>query len=265
MDKTNATLLCDARTKQARLAALPEGTRPKTPADGYECQAALVPMLIEHYGGQQIGYKIACTNVTAQRQLNVDGPFYGRMMSAFCYDSPARLDSNQFFMRVVEAEFGFRMARALPPREAPYSPLNVGRAVEGVVPSIEIVDSRFDDWLTIGAPSLIADNACHAVWVKGKLFTDWREVDLAEQKVRLSVRGPGGEEKLVREGSGEAVLGHPLNALAWLATELSSHGLGLEPGQYVTTGVTMEVYMGERGDVIQAEFGPLGTVDLVFD
>lgn len=221
-------------------------------------------MLIDHYGGELIGYKIACTNVTAQRQLNVDGPFYGRMTSAFCYDSPARLDSSQFFMRVVEAEFGFRMARALPPRTEPYSPLDAGKAVEGVIPGIEIVDSRFDDWTTIGAPSLIADNACHAVWVKGSMVEDWRGIDLAEQTVRLTVRGPRGEEKLVREGSGQAVLGHPLNALAWLATKLSSHGLGLEAGQYITTGVTMEVYMGERGDEIYADFGPLGTVDLVF-
>lgn len=264
MDQINAKLLRDARVNHARLAALPEATQPKTPEDGYQCQAALVPMLIEHYGGHSIGYKVACTNVTAQRQLNVDGPFYGRMTSAFCFDSPARLDSSRFFMRVVEAEFAFRMGRTLPPRSEPYSADEAAGAVDGALPGIEIVDSRFDDWTTIGAPSLIADNACHAAWVKGRLVTDWRGIDLAAQTVRLTVKGPGGEVKLGREGSGRAVLGHPLNALAWLATKLSSHGLGLEAGQFVTTGVTMEVYMGERGDAIQADFGPLGTVELAF-
>jgi 2-keto-4-pentenoate hydratase len=259
VDKTSSQLLYDARTKHARLAELPEAVRPKTPEDAYRCQDLLVHQLLEHYGGVGIGYKIACTNVTAQRQLNVDGPFHGRMTSAFCFDSPARIDAARFFMRVVEAEFAFRMAGDLPPISTPRSNEEVAAAVEGVLPGIEIVDSRFDDWTTIGALSLIADNACHAAWVRGSLMKDWRGIDLAAQTVRLTVNG-----SLHREGSGRAVLGHPLNALTWLANHLSSQGRGLKAGQYVTTGVTMEVYMGQAGDQIAADFGPLGVVSLSF-
>jgi 2-keto-4-pentenoate hydratase len=260
VDKTSSQLLCDARTKHVRLAALPEAVRPKTPEEAYRCQDLLVQQLLDHYGGHGIGYKIACTNVTAQRQLNVDGPFHGRMMSSFCFDSPAHINAGQFFMRVVEAEFAFLMARDLPPASAERSTEEVAAAVEGVLPGIEIVDSRFDDWTTIGALSLIADNACHAAWVKGSLVTDWRGIDLAAQPVRLTVNG-----SLHREGSGRAVLGHPLNALTWLANQLSSQGRGLKASQYVTTGVTMEVYMGQRGDRIEADFGPLGVVSLAFE
>ena len=260
MEKTNSQLLCEARTRHARLAALPEQVRPKTPEEAYRCQDVLVQQLLAHYGGVGIGYKIACTNVTAQRQLHVDGPFHGRMMSAFCFDSPARIAADQFFMRVVEAEFAFLMARDLPPAPAARTNEEVAAAVEGVLPGIEIVDSRFDDWTTIGAMSLIADNACHAAWVKGSLERDLRGLDLAAQTVRLTVNG-----NFLREGSGSAVLGHPLNALTWLANQLSSQGEGLKAGQYVTTGVTMEVYMGQRGDHILADFGPLGVVSLAFD
>ena len=256
----SAQLLCDARTGHAWLAELPEAARPKTTEEAYRCQDILVQKLLDHYGGAGIGYKIACTNVTAQRQLNVDGPFHGRMMSSFCFDSPARIAADQFFMRVVEAEFAFRMARDLPPSSADRSVEEVAAAVEGVLPGIEIVDSRFDDWTSIGALSLIADNACHAAWVKGSMVEDWRGIDLAAQTVRLTVNG-----NLHREGSGRAVLGHPLNALAWLANQLSSQGRGLKAGQFVTTGVTMEVYMGQRGDEIAADFGPLGVVSLAFD
>lgn len=246
-----------------RLAKLP--LELSTPEEAYACQEALVSKLMGHYGGHGIGYKVACTNVTAQRQLNVDGPFYGRMMSAFCFDSPAQLDAGQFFMRVVEAEFAFLMARGLPARSTAYSVEETAAAVAAVLPGIEIVDSRFDDWTSIGAKSLIADNACHAAWVKGSLTADWQGIDLAGQSVWLTVSGAEGEPKLHREGSGRAVLGHPLNALAWLANQLSAHGRGLEAGQYVTTGVTMEVYMAERGDRIKGDFGPLGVVELVFN
>jgi 2-keto-4-pentenoate hydratase len=162
-------------------------------------------------------------------------------------------------MRVVEAEFGFRMARDLPPSPVPRSRTEIAEAIEGVIPSIEIVDSRFDDWLTIGAPSLIADNACNAAWVLGPLLTDWRPLDLAAQPVRVTVNG-----QLVRAGSGAAVLGHPLNALEWLVNNLSAHGLRLEAGQYITTGVTTEVYMAERGDHVTADFGPVGSAEVEF-
>jgi 2-keto-4-pentenoate hydratase len=180
-------------------------------------------------------------------------------MSAFCFDSPALVDAEQFFMRVVEAEFGFRMAHDLPPLSRPRDREEVAAAVEGVIPAIEIVDSRFESWTTIGAVSLIADNACNAAWVRGALLKDWRGIDLAAQAVRVTVNG-----KLVREGSGSAVLGHPLNALQWLANSLNSRGSSLRAGQYVTTGITTEVYMAERGDRITADFGAVGTAELVF-
>ena len=163
-------------------------------------------------------------------------------------------------MRVIEAEFAFQMGRDLRPVSEPRGREEVAAAVEGVLPGIEIVDSRFDDWTTIGALSLTADNACNAAWVRGALVKDWRGIDLAAQAVRLLVNG-----QVLREGTGANVLGHPLNALTWLANMLSSRGLGLRAGQFVTTGVTTVVYMAERGDDILAEFGPVGSAALGFD
>ena len=258
--RSAAQLLSQARIQRIRLKELPPAVRPGSVEEAYRSQDGVVEQLMDHYGGRVIGYKIACTNAIAQRQLSVDSPFSGRLLSAFCFDSPARVKADPFFMRVVEAEFGFLMARDLPPASQPRDREEVAAAVGAVVPAIEIVDSRFDDWTTIGACSLIADNACNAAWVKGALLTNWRGIDLAAQAVRLTVNG-----KVAREGAGRAVLGHPLNALHWLANSLSARGAGLQAGQYVTTGVTTEVYMGERGDRITAEFGPVGTVNVVFE
>jgi 2-keto-4-pentenoate hydratase len=254
-----AELLAQARITHQRLPELPAAIRPQTPGEAYAVQDGLVDRLLAHYGGSVIGYKIACTNVTAQRQLHVDAPFAGRLLSAFFFENPARVDASKFFMRVVEAEFAFEMARDLPPTATPRSRQEIAAAVKGVIPAIEIVDSRFDDWTTIGAPSLIADNACNAAWVKGRVVTDWQKIDLAAQAARVTVNG-----KLLREGSGSNVLGHPLHALEWLVHSLSARGLGLKAGHYVTTGVTTEVYMAERGDRITADFGPVGSVDLIF-
>jgi 2-keto-4-pentenoate hydratase len=264
---TGAQFLSDAWTGRSRLAALPDSVRPKTASEAYECQAELVDRLGVHYGGEIIGYKIACTNPVAQAQLNVPGPFYGRLISSFCSESPARLDASRFFMRVVEAEFAFRLARDLPPtaaeggkRHAARSREELADAIEGVIPGIEIVDSRFHDWTTIGVLSLIADNACNAAWVRGPLLQDWRGIDLAAQEVRVMVNG-----ELQREGSGSAVLGHPLKAFEWLVNTLSEQGVGLKEGQYITTGVTTEVYMAEPGDHITADFGAVGSAEVEFE
>jgi len=260
---TAAHLLAQARIKHQRLSELPEAVRPKTPGEAYSVQDGVIDELLAHYGGSLIGYKIACTNVTAQQQLHVDAPFFGRLLSAFFHEGtggkPASVDAGQFFMRVVEAEFAFEMARDLPPSATPRSREEIADAVKGVIPGIEIVDSRFNEWTTIGAPSLIADNACNAAWVKGSLLSDWRGIDLAKQAVTVTVNG-----KLLCEGNGSNVLGHPLNALEWLVNNLSARGLGLKAGQFITTGVTTEVYMAERGDRIKAGFGPVGSVDLEF-
>ena len=89
-----AQLLADARIVRRRLTVLPEAVRPQTPEQAYACQDELIAQYLDHYGGTLIGYKIACTNVTAQQQLSVDGPFRGRLLSRFCFDSPAHLVYN---------------------------------------------------------------------------------------------------------------------------------------------------------------------------
>jgi 2-keto-4-pentenoate hydratase len=249
-----AQLLADARFHKSRLTDLSVGTM----EEAYRVRELVVQRWISHYGGRVLGYKIACTNASAQQYLRVDSPFYGNLLSALSYESPARLKAGDFFMRVMEAEFGFLMGRDLSP--GPHTREEIADAVEGVLPGIEIVDSRYTSWTTMGAAALIADNACHGAWVKGALVRDWRGIDLASQAVRLIVN-----DKVVATGSGAAVLGHPLNALEWLVGKLSSHGLGLAAGDYITTGVTTDTYMVEAGDSVRAEFGPVGAVELSFD
>lgn len=247
-------VLLNAYRQRVRLAELPPDVRPATPQEGYQCQRLFVERL-----GPTIGYKIACTNAIAQRFLSMPEPFYGRLLQASTFDSPARLFAGDFFMRVIESEFAFQFARDLPPSAQPLDREQIADALAGVLPGIEIVDSRFNSWTTVGAPSLIADNACHGAWVKGVLLRDWRHLDLAAQAVELRLNG-----SVVQRGSGSAVLDHPLNALQWLVERLHAQGIGLLAGDYVTTGVTTDIYDAKAGDHLAADFGPVGSVELHF-
>ncbi len=70
--------------------------------------------------------------------------------------------------------------------------------------------------------------------------------------------------ELVTTGSGAAVLGHPLNVMAWLADELPCFGLQLRRGDVVTTGVATDVFEAGAGDSCVADFGPFGRVTVAF-
>ena len=163
-------------------------------------------------------------------------------------------------MRVAEVEFAFRMGKDLPPRAAPYATEEVLAAVDTLQPAIEIPDSRYDDFVTVGAPQLIADNACaHLVVVGAAAKADWRRIDLAAHKGRGRNEG-----KFEREGSGANVLGDPRIALAWLANELRGLGITLARGQTVITGTCVKPIEVGPGDHVVADLGVLGGLSVRF-
>ncbi len=153
------------------------------------------------------------------------------------------------------------MAKDLPPKSAGYSRAEVVAAIGAIIPSIEIVDSRYQEWTAVGAVSLIADQAVHGAWVRGEPVADWQSLDLATHQVQLWVNG-----ELSQTGNGAAVLGHPLNVLTWLANALNTQGRALNAGDMITTGVCVDkVYYADPDDEIRVNFGSLGMVEVTFE
>jgi 2-keto-4-pentenoate hydratase len=240
-----------------RMPALPEALRPATRAEGYAIQARLAARSAH----PPFGWKIAATSAAGQAHIGVDGPIAGRLLAEEVHEAgSATVPFGANHMRVAEAEFAFRLARDLAPRAAPYTVAEVLDAVASLHPAIEIPDSRFEDFATIGAAQLIADNACAHQFVLGPAATaDWRGLDLAAHRVRGTVAG-----RIEREGVGANVLGDPRSALAWLANELSRHGITLGAGQVVTTGTCLVPLPIGPGDAVFADFGVLGSVAVRF-
>ncbi|MPY92187.1 MAG: hypothetical protein GEV08_03710 [Acidimicrobiia bacterium] len=246
------------RREQERFADLPAPLRPADLAEAYAVQDALVRRLVGT-GGATIGYKVACTNAIAQEALQIDRPVYGQLLASTTYDSPAELATGRFTTRVVEAEFGVRMARTVPAGSGPHTASSISPFVGELLPSIEVVDHRFLDW-GVGALSVAADNAIHGCWVRGPAFAGlWSGLDLAHLPVTVTVDGD-----TVTTGSGEAVLGHPLNVVAWLADELPRFGRELHSGDWITTGVCTDVFEARPGTTTAADFGPLGHVTIAW-
>ena len=94
----------------------------------------------------------------------------------------------------------------------------------------EIVDSRIRDW-KIKIQDTVADNASCGVFVLGDRAVDPRKVDLGLCGMVLEKNG-----EIVGTGAGAAALGHPVNAVAWLANTLGRLGIPLKAGEVILSG-----------------------------
>ena len=251
--------LLDMRANRRVVADLPMPLRPRTLSEAYAIQHRVVDALLAQTGGRCIGYKVACTNDIAQAALQIDRPVFGRLMSQTTSPSGSTLAADLFTHRVIEAEFAFRVGDDVEPVDGGHTHATIAEHIDALIPSIEIVDHRFESW-AVGALRIVADNAIHGWWLRGEPITDWRGHDLAASAVSVTHDG-----ELVTSGSGAAVLGHPLNVMAWLADELPRFGLRLRRGDVVTTGVATDVFEARAGDSCLADFGPFGNIAVAFD
>jgi 2-keto-4-pentenoate hydratase len=252
--------LLEMRASRRVVRDLPPRLQPRTLADAYAIQHRVVADLVAQADGRCIGYKAACTNEIAQAALQIDRPVFGRLMSQTTSPSGTTLAADRFTHRVIEAEFAFRVGGDVEPVDGGgHSQATIAEHIDALIPGIEIVDYRFESW-AVGALRIAADNAIHGWWLRGEPVTDWRGRDLAASAVSVTRDG-----ELVTTGSGAAVLGHPLNVMAWLADELPRFGLQLRRGDIVTTGVATDVFEASAGDTCVADFGPFGRVTVAFD
>ena len=241
--------------QRTRIDHLPPECRPADRAAGYSAQQDIV-----RFSGQKVvGWKIAATSPAGQKHIGVDGPLAGPLLANRVLADGANVPLDGNIMMVAEAEFAFTFGRALPQRVNPYTQDEVLAAVESLHPAIEVPDSRYNEFASVGAPQLIADSACADWFVLGTpTMADWRERDLVTHAVAAYRNG----EK-VATGSGANVLGDPRIALAWLVNELRTYGDGIAQGQFVTTGTCVIPVPIQRGDRIRVDFGDFGTVSVL--
>lgn len=207
------------------------------------------------------GWFCACTNAHTQCQLGLPGPYCARLYSRLLHDSPATIAAADHPPLVLECEFSFTLARDLPPRVTPYRREEVEDAIATVHPAIELVAGHLDDWPNQEVYSVIADNGTDGALIYGAGRTDWRDFDLPDIAVTLTVNG-----RRRRQGAGRDVMGDPVAALVWLANARSQAGAtddsGLAAGHIHNTGTATAIYWAEAGDHAVADFGALGQATL---
>ena len=255
-----ADILYNSRINIKRIKELPKDCTPKTFQEAYAIQDELTKRyLLENKKTLVIGKKIGCTNEAAKIQLNINDSFFGNMFSNNISKSNVVINPNKYFSPFVEPEFSFVMKNELDVSKAPYSPEIVYESILAVFPSIELVDSRYEDWTTIGVKNLIADNAVHAHWVYGEGIKELNLFNFNNHSVDLFING-----KLIEKGNASAVMGNPINSLTWLINNLAVVGKVLPKNHYITTGTCTKAIPISKGDKVIADFGKLGIVSFDF-
>jgi 2-keto-4-pentenoate hydratase len=260
MDKILAAAknIAKARRSRAPLAALPADIAPRDEAEGYKVQRALHDLMLPQTGAL-VGYKIGCTSPVMQAYLDIPHPCGGGVFEKGVHESGAKLAASDYIRVGVECEIAVKLARELPESEGPFTAEWMAEAIEAYYPAIEIVDDRYAKWETLGAPTLVADDFFAAGCVLGKAVARTKAPDLLKVAGRAMVNG---EE--AGRGTGADVLGHPHNALAWLANHLADEGKGLHAGQIVLTGSLVKTVWLNAGDRVKMELDGLGTVEAKF-
>ena len=198
-------------------------------------------------GERQIGWKVGLTAKAIQQQFDVHEPVFGCVLE----ETPSGhvFAAGSLIQPGFECELCMRMGRDLPPG----SDIAAARAaVAQVHPALEIIETRgpFTQQLSLA----MADNAQQKTCVLGAPVP----LPAAPDAVGCSVEING---SVVATGTGDAVLGNPLNSLVWLADKLATYGRTLRAGEMVMTGSFTRQFPIAPGDRIRVTFSDVGVVE----
>lgn len=249
--------IAENRLNRTRLDTLEQGIRPADLHDAYAVQECCNALLAAKGLGDPVGYKIGCTTPVMQEYMNIHEPAFGSVFAAAVHHNDAALNHADFVEPGVETEIAVSLAADLPAAGAPYTRDSVRDAVGAVMISIELVDARYRDYRELDTPTMVADNFFNAAVVLGDPIEAWCDLDLAEIEAAVSLNGDA-----LGRGKGSLIMGHPLEALAWLANRLAERGRHLRADEFVTLGSVIPTHWMAKGDRIDHQIHGLGSVSI---
>ncbi|MGA0122641.1 MAG: 2-keto-4-pentenoate hydratase [Gaiellales bacterium] len=247
-----ARALVEAR-RERRDAILPTDLVPTTLEEAYAAHLALLDLLATDGGGPRIGWKVGFTNRAAQERNGASEPVLAGLLGQHAYAGEAEIVSPRGTGLAVEPEIALRLAS---PLAGPVSREEAATAIDAVAIAMEVVEPR-------GAPDLhttVADGVLQFGCVLGEWNPDYDPLTLDQTDVKLQVDGETNGFMRADE-----VLGHPLNALAWLSAATDRLGIELRPGDVVLTGAITPAQHLDPGQMAELASDGLGDIRLWVD
>jgi 2-oxopent-4-enoate/cis-2-oxohex-4-enoate hydratase len=223
--------------------------------DAYYIQQHMLSRRLEN-GERVIGKKIGVTSAAVMNMLGVHQPDFGYLLDGMVYNEGESIPMDTLIQPKAEGEIAFLMKKDL--MGPGVTAADVLAATAGVMACFEIVDSRIDNW-KIKIQDTVADNASCGVFVLGDKLVDISQVDLALCGMVLEKNG-----EIVVTGAGAATMGHPVNAMVWLANTLGKLGIALKAGDIVLSGAMGAMVPVQQGDSLRVTIGGIGGCSVRF-
>lgn len=210
----------------------------------------------EARGNKVAGYKAGLTSRAKMKQMGVEVPCFGLLFDYMSIANGADVKTSELIHPKVEAEIAFVLKA---PLRGPGCHVGaVLAATDFVVPAVEIIDSRYENF-RFDLVSVVADNTSSSRFVVGSVARGIEGLDLRTLGIVMEKNG-----EVVAMAAGAAVLGHPAEAIAQLANHLAARGEELPAGAYIMSGGATEAIPVTAGDSIQVRFQDLGSVSMRF-
>jgi 2-keto-4-pentenoate hydratase len=207
-------------------------------------------------GRRLVGRKIGLTSAAVQKQLGVDQPDFGMLFFDMAVADGEPIGCGKVLQPKAEAEVAFILEHDLAIEQPTVADLM--RAIAYAVVAIEIVGSRIANW-DIRLVDTVADNASSGLFVLGDTRRRLDALDLRKARMEMTRAG-----HVVSSGTGEACLGHPLNAALWLARKMIEVDRPLRAGDVILSGALGPMVTANPGDVFEASVQDLGSVRAAF-
>jgi 2-oxo-3-hexenedioate decarboxylase len=217
-------------------------------ADAYEVQRHSIAL--RHARGEgRAGYKLGFTSRAKMAQMGLDEVIWGRLTDAMVIADGGQAAPERFIHPRVEPEVCFLLGE---PLAGTVTLLQAMRALAGVAPALEVIDSRYRDF-RFSLADVVADNCSAAAIVVGP-WADPATVDVGNLGLVLEV---GGE--VAQIGSTAAILGHPVRSLVAAARLVGAAGERLEAGDLLMAGGATEAVAIGPGSGARVEMERLGS------
>jgi len=218
--------------------------------DSYKIQLNNVERKLKA-GWKIIGKKIGLTSLPMQKMLGVFEPDYGHLFDKM-FISGHEVSCSTLIQPKAEGELAFVLKEDV---QGPgVTQFDVIRAVDYVLPAIEIIDSRVEDW-KIKIEDTIADNASSGQFIVGDNHFDLQEIDMFTTGMVFIKNG-----EVIATGTTAEVMGNPVKAVTWLINKLGDFGVGVKKGEIILSGSLTGAVGFTVNDTIEVVFDKMGSV-----
>ncbi|UXM95075.1 4-oxalocrotonate decarboxylase [Bartonella sp. HY329] len=198
-------------------------------------------------GEKRIGVKMGLTSIAKMRQVNVDEVIWGRLTDEMLINEGGFVSRQKFIHPRAEPEIAFLLKRDLP--KGATGP-DIVNAIEAIMPAIEIIDSRYENF-QFRLADVIADNSSSS----GVMFGH-PQLPRNVENLGMIMRFNG---RPVEMGSSAAILGNPLRALTEAVRLTHEADEPLKAGDLVLAGASTAAANMYPGLYVSVEVQGLGS------